>query len=416
MPELDLIVDRELQAEIKVIGVGGSGSNAIDRMIDAGLEGVTFIVLNTDAQSLKNCKAPTTQQIGEKITKGLGAGGNPDIGRKAAEESRQIIGELLEGAEMVFVTCGMGGGTGTGAAPVVAEIAKELGALTVGIVTRPFSFEGRKRGIQAQDGIDKMRDAVDTLIVIPNDKLLEITEDSVPLKESFLMADDILRKGVTGITGLILNPGLINLDFNDVKAVMYESGNAIIGLGEESGENRAVRAIENAINSPLLECSIEGAKGVLINFTGSNNMTLHEINRAAELVHNRVDPDANIIFGAQVDERSGDKVRVMLLATGFMATRPSTLRSNVTTQKIEKKVSSIAPPPAQLPPQQAQFQSNAQGISQKPQINILAEEERTRMVADDPKPSFTRPAPRQIPALSDDDIDVPTFLRRTKKP
>jgi len=314
---LDFDVELEQYANIKVIGIGGGGNNAINRMIDAGLKGVEFITVNTDAQALYMSKADKKIQIGEKLTKGLGAGANPEIGRKAAEESKNEIEECLKGADMIFITAGMGGGTGTGAAPVIAEIAKNMGILTVGVVTKPFSFEGKKRMANAQEGIKNVKNNVDTLITIPNDRLLSIAEKKTSMIEAFRMADDVLRQGVQGISDLIAVPGLINLDFADVKTIMMGTGLAHMGIGRGSGENRAVEAAKQAIQSPLLETSIEGAKGVLLNITGGPNMGLLEINEAAELISSAADPDANIIFGAVIDEKLQDDIVITVIATGF---------------------------------------------------------------------------------------------------
>ncbi|MDH7498337.1 MAG: cell division protein FtsZ [Syntrophomonadaceae bacterium] len=304
-------------ADIKVVGIGGGGNNAINRMIEAGLKGVEFIAVNTDAQALYLSRAEKKIQIGEKLTKGLGAGANPEIGRKAAEESADEIKKALQGADMVFVTAGMGGGTGTGGAPVIAQIAKESGALTVGVVTRPFQFEGRKRGSQADKGISELKERVDSLITIPNDRLLQVIDRHTSINEAFRIADDILRQGVQGISDLIAVPGLINCDFADVKTVMLNTGSALMGIGVASGENRAVEAARAAISSPLLETSIDGARGVLFNITGDANLTLFEVNEAAEIISQAADPEANIIFGAVVDERVGGEVRVTVIATGF---------------------------------------------------------------------------------------------------
>lgn len=304
-------------ANIKVIGVGGGGSNAVNRMITAGLKGVSFISVNTDLQALRLSLAEVQLQIGAKLTKGLGAGANPEIGRAAAEESREEIHKALQGGDMVFVTAGMGGGTGTGAAPIVAEVAKELGALTVGVVTRPFSFEGRKRASQAEAGIEELRGKVDTLIVIPNDRLLQVVDRQTSITEAFRIADDVLRQGVQGISDLIAVPGLINLDFADVKTIMLNTGSALMGIGRASGEKRAVEAARMAISSPLLETSIEGAKGVLLNITGGSNLGLFEVNEAAEIIASSADPEANIIFGAVIDETLEDEIRVTVIATGF---------------------------------------------------------------------------------------------------
>lgn len=304
-------------ARIKVIGVGGGGNNAVNRMISAGLKGVEFIGINTDAQALQMSRAAEKIQIGIKLTKGLGAGANPEIGHNAAEESRDEIAKMLMGADMVFVAAGMGGGTGTGAAPVVAEIAREIGALTVGVVTRPFSFEGRKRAMQAERGILELRDKVDTLITIPNDRLLQVVDKHTTVQEAFRIADDVLLQGVQGISNLITIPGLINLDFADVKTIMHDTGSALMGIGQASGENRAVDAARKAISSPLLETSIEGAKGVLLNITGGPNLTLLEVNEASEIVGEAADQEANIIFGAVIDENLKDDLRVTVIATGF---------------------------------------------------------------------------------------------------
>ncbi|HBT20105.1 MAG TPA: cell division protein FtsZ [Peptococcaceae bacterium] len=304
-------------AKIKVVGVGGGGSNAVNRMIEANLQGVEFICINTDVQALRLSKAENRLQIGAKLTRGLGAGADPEIGRKAAEESKEEINQNLQGADMVFVTAGMGGGTGTGAAPIVAEIAKELGALTVGVVTRPFTFEGRKRAEQAEQGIQELKDKVDTLIVIPNDRLLQVVDRQTSITEAFRVADDVLRQGVQGISDLIAVPGLINLDFADVKTIMKNTGSALMGIGRASGEKRAVEAANMAISSPLLETSIEGAKGVLLNITGGSDLGLFEVNEAAETIAEAADPDANIIFGAVIDESIGDEIVVTVIATGF---------------------------------------------------------------------------------------------------
>lgn len=315
MLELDMDLDRF--AAIKVIGVGGGGNNAVNRMIAAGLHGVEFITVNTDAQALMHSQAAYRIQIGEKLTKGLGAGANPDIGEKAAQESREDIIKALRGADMVFVTAGMGGGTGTGAAPVVAECAKEVGALTVGVVTKPFSFEGRRRQAQAEVGTAKLKEKVDTLITIPNDRLLQVADKRTSMIDAFRIADDVLRQGVQGISDLIAVPGLINLDFADVKTIMTDTGSALMGIGYGSGDNRAVAAAEAAIKSPLLETSIEGAKGVLLNITGGPSLGLLEVNEAAAIISDAVDPEANIIFGAVIDENFQDEVRVTVIATGF---------------------------------------------------------------------------------------------------
>lgn len=304
-------------ATIKVIGVGGAGNNAINRMIESGIKGVEFIAVNTDNQALQRSKASTRIQIGEKLTRGLGAGANPDIGAQAAEESKSEVAEALRGADMVFVTAGMGGGTGTGAAPIVAATARELGILTIGVVTKPFTFEGKKRLTQAERGVTALKEKVDTLVVIPNDKLLQVIDRKTSIIEAFKMADDILRQGVQGISDLISTPGLINLDFADVKTVMLNTGMAHMGIGRASGENRAEDAAKEAIQSPLLETSIEGARGVIINITGGNDLGLQEANTAAELVQRSVDPEANIIFGVVTDESLDDEIIITVIATGF---------------------------------------------------------------------------------------------------
>lgn len=318
---LEFDTNSDQLATIKVIGVGGGGNNAVNRMIDHGVEGVEFIAVNTDAQALNLSKAEVKLQIGEKLTRGLGAGANPEIGKKAAEESREQIEEVLKGADMVFVTAGKGGGTGTGAAPVIAEIAKEVGALTVGVVTRPFSFEGIRRQRQAKAGIESLKECVDTLIVIPNDRLLEIVDKNTPMLEAFREADNVLRQGVQGISDLIAKPGLINVDFADVKTIMSNKGSALMGIGVASGENRAVEAAKKAISSPLLETSIDGAKGVLMNISGGPSLSLFEVQEAADLVTSAADEDVNVIFGNVINENLKDEVVVTVIATGFDDTK-----------------------------------------------------------------------------------------------
>ncbi len=320
MLELDASLDQF--AVIKVVGVGGGGNNAVNRMIDAGLRGVDFIAVNTDAQALAGSKARQRIQIGEKLTKGLGAGADPSVGQKAAEESREQLLTAMRGADMIFITAGMGGGTGTGAGPIVAEVAKEAGALTVGVVTKPFTFEGAKRQAYAQAGTEELRSKVDTLITIPNDRLLQVVDKKTSVLEAFRMADDVLRQGVQGISDLIMVPGLINLDFADVRTVMSETGSALMGIGVSGGETRAQEAAMAAISSPLLETSIEGARGVLLNITGGPELTLFEVNDAAAVIMQAVDPEANIIFGAVIDEAMGDRVRVTVIATGFPGQEP----------------------------------------------------------------------------------------------
>ena len=310
-------------ANIKVIGVGGGGNNAVNRMVDNQIKGVQFLAVNTENQVLELSKADVTIQIGEKVTKGLGAGANPQIGEEAAQESREEITKALEGADMVFVTAGMGGGTGTGAAPIVAECAKEVGALTVGVVTKPFAFEGKRRRAAAEKGIEFLTQKVDTIIVIPNDKLLQVVDKKCTITDAFSKADDVLRQGIKGISDLIQIPGLINLDFADVKTIMTEQGEALMGIGVGEGENRAADAAKMAINSPLLETSIDGAKGILLNITGSSNLSLFEINEAAEIISDAADPDANIIFGSVIDENLGDKVQITVVATGFNSSAKS---------------------------------------------------------------------------------------------
>ncbi len=304
-------------AVIKVIGIGGGGVNAVNRMIDAGLKGVEFIAVNTDAQALLMSDADIKLDIGRELTRGLGAGSDPEVGRQAAESHREELEEIIKGADMVFITAGKGGGTGTGAAPVVAEIAKGMGALTIGVVTRPFSFEGRRRSVQAETGIPKLKEKVDTQIVIPNDRLLTVANEKTSVLNAFKMADEVLLQGVSGITTLITTPGLINTDFADVKMVMANAGSALMGIGQASGENRAVVAAKTAISSPLLEAAIDGARGILLNITGSSDLGLFEINAAAEIIQGVAHQDANIIFGTVIDDEMGDEVKVTVIAAGF---------------------------------------------------------------------------------------------------
>ena len=335
--------DQVGMANIKVVGVGGAGNNGVNRMIDIGIKSVEFIAVNTDKQALNTSKADKKLQIGEKLTRGLGAGADPEVGKCSAEESKAEIAEALKGADMVFVTAGMGGGTGTGAAPIVAEISKEMGILTVAVVTKPFPFEGKRRMLQAEAGIEELKQNVDTLIVIPNEKLLQVVEKQTGLTEAFKMSDNVLRQGVQGISDLITIPGLVNLDFADVKTIMLNAGIAHIGIGVASGERRAQEAARQAIHSPLLETSIEGAKGVIINITGGEDLGLHEVNTAAELVQRSVDPEANIIFGTVTDPDMKDEIKITVIATGFE--KNETISSigvdNIVSKTWEKKINSI---------------------------------------------------------------------------
>ena len=323
-------------AVIKVIGIGGGGVNAVNRMIDAGLRGVEFVAINTDAQALLMSDADVKLDIGRDLTRGLGAGSDPDVGRAAAEAHREEIEELINGSDMVFITAGEGGGTGTGAAPVIAEIAKSLGALTIGVVTRPFQFEGRRRAVQADNGIQRLKEKVDTLIVIPNDRLLTVANDKTSLVNAFKMADEILLQGVAGITNLITTPGLINTDFADVKMILTSAGSALMGIGIASGDNRAVIAAKDAISSPMLEAAIDGARGILLNITGPSSMGLFEVNAAAEVVHGVAHQDANIIFGTVIDDEMGDEIKVTVIAAGFERWDASSGSSSVGTRSASR--------------------------------------------------------------------------------
>ncbi|MEU6011066.1 cell division protein FtsZ [Streptomyces sp. NPDC056112] len=395
-------------AVIKVIGVGGGGVNAINRMIEVGLKGVEFIAINTDAQALLMSDADVKLDVGRELTRGLGAGANPAVGRKAAEDHREEIEEVLKGADMVFVTAGEGGGTGTGGAPVVANIARSLGALTIGVVTRPFTFEGRRRANQAEDGIAELREEVDTLIVIPNDRLLSISDRQVSVLDAFKSADQVLLSGVQGITDLITTPGLINLDFADVKSVMSEAGSALMGIGSARGDDRAVAAAEMAISSPLLEASIDGARGVLLSISGGSDLGLFEINEAAQLVSEAAHPEANIIFGAVIDDALGDEVRVTVIAAGFDGGQPPARRDNVLG-------SSSTPPPARReePAPVRQPESRPTFGS----LGSVTPKEEPEPVAPEPvqdlppvTPPIT-PSPRSYSDSAAEELDVPDFLK-----
>jgi cell division protein FtsZ len=381
-------------AVIKVVGVGGGGTNAVNRMIDAGLRGVEFVACNTDAQALQMCDADIKINIGGEVTRGLGAGANPEVGHAAASESRDEIRDALKGADMVFVTAGEGGGTGTGAAPVIAEIAKgEIGALTVGVVTRPFSFEGSQRMRQAEDGINRLREVVDTLVVIPNDRLLGLVEKRTSILDAFRSADNVLRQGVQGITDLITIPGLINLDFADVRTVMHDAGTALMGIGQSGGETRAGEAAKQAISSPLLEDSVEGATGILLNITGGRELGLFEVNEAAEIVQQAADGDANIIFGAVIDEDMGDEIRVTVIATGFDKSRAARQAAASQPARSERQ-------PDRGPDRDRDRPSDRGGRSERPRRG--REDDRA------PRPGRSTSSSLEI---GDDDIDIPAFLR-----
>ncbi|MFI5985731.1 cell division protein FtsZ [Streptomyces sp. NPDC051555] len=393
-------------AVIKVIGVGGGGVNAINRMIEVGLKGVEFIAINTDAQALLMSDADVKLDVGRELTRGLGAGANPAVGRKAAEDHREEIEEVLKGADMVFVTAGEGGGTGTGGAPVVANIARSLGALTIGVVTRPFTFEGRRRANQAEDGIAELREEVDTLIVIPNDRLLSISDRQVSVLDAFKSADQVLLSGVQGITDLITTPGLINLDFADVKSVMSEAGSALMGIGSARGDDRAVAAAEMAISSPLLEASIDGARGVLLSISGGSDLGLFEINEAAQLVSEAAHPEANIIFGAVIDDALGDEVRVTVIAAGFDGGQPPARRDNVIGAASTKR-EEPAPPVRAAEPVRPAF-GGLGSVTSREDVQVPVE----------PAPVETSiPVAPQVPTARPyqdspaEELDVPDFLK-----
>ncbi|EAF8829982.1 cell division protein FtsZ [Listeria monocytogenes] len=388
---LEFDTSSESLATIKVIGVGGGGNNAVNRMIEHGVQGVEFISVNTDAQALNLAKAETKLQIGTKLTRGLGAGAVPEIGKKAAEESREQIEEALKGSDMVFVTAGMGGGTGTGAAPVIAQIAKEMGALTVGVVTRPFGFEGPKRTKQALTGTEAMKEAVDTLIVIPNDRLLQIVDKNTPMLEAFREADNVLRQGVQGISDLIAVPGLINLDFADVKTIMTNRGSALMGIGIATGENRAAEAAKKAISSPLLETSVDGAKGVLMNITGGSNLSLYEVQEAAEIVSSASDEDVNMIFGSVINDEFKDELIVTVIATGF---------------DEEKQAQ-----------QQAQANRRPNQSIQVNRPNYAVQDEQQNDYAQNAPQQANAPVHEQQaePQQNSSDVDVPAFIRNRNR-
>ncbi len=369
-------------AVIKVVGVGGGGVNAVNRMIDAGLKGVEFIAVNTDAQALLMSDADVKLDIGRELTRGLGAGSDPEIGRQAAEDHRVEIEQALTGADMVFITAGKGGGTGTGAAPVIAAVAKSLGTLTIGVVTRPFSFEGRRRSVQAEQGIQRLKEAVDTLIVIPNDRLLTVSNEKTSVLNAFKMADEVLLQGVQGITDLITTPGLINTDFADVRMIMRDAGSALMGIGYARGDNRAVTAARAAISSPLLEASIEGARGILLNISGGSDLGLFEVNEAAEIIHGVAHPDANIIFGAVIDDEMGDEIRVTVIAAGFDRWDEGREKPTTVSTTAPRPASGARPTPATAAPRGAR--------DQRPIADVFAD------VDDDAEP---------------DEFDVPDFLK-----
>lgn len=414
-------------ANIKVIGVGGGGSNAVNRMIDEGMGGVEFIAVNTDSQALLLSKAKTRVRIGDKLTRGLGAGGNPEVGRKAAEESSDEIYEVLRGSDMVFITCGMGGGTGTGAAPIVAAAARELGALTIGVVTRPFTFEGARRIQTAEAGIESLKGQVDTLIVIPNDRLLQIVDKRASLQSAFAMADDVLRQGIQGISELITVPGLINLDFNDVRTIMSEGGAALMAVGRATGEDRSRVAAEHAISSNLLDVTIDGARGILFNVTGGPNMSLFEVNEAAAIIKETAHPDVNLIFGAVIDENMGDEIRITVIATGFDRDRVVRRPTTTTSQQSSGWVSSSSSQhshqshQAYQAPQQPVYQPVEPQPPQQPQQPLTPPPPPQAVERQVQQPPSQQPksSPQQPPRVpprgldnSDDDLEIPTFLRK----
>lgn len=426
MEELNEFVPGESFAQIKVIGVGGGGGNAVNRMISEGLAGVEFISVNTDNQALMLSRAKTRVRIGDKLTRGLGAGGNPEIGRKAAEESADELYEVLRGADMVFIACGMGGGTGTGASPVIAQIAKELGALTIGVVTKPFSFEGPRRLQGAEAGIEALKSQVDTLIVIPNDRLTQIADKRATLQQAFSLADDVLRQGIQGISELITVPALINLDFADVRTIMSEGGAALMAIGRATGDDRARAAAENAISSNLLDVTIDGARGILFNITGGSDMTLFEINESAAIIQQSAHPEVNLIFGAQIDESMGDEIRITVIATGFEQSRVSrgTLAQPVRTQpQPQSRTQQNQQPPQQQRPAQPfqqpemqpqQYQQRPPQPAQQPPAQQQPPPAAPQQPAQPPQ---TPPA--QGPEYSgrvydEDDIEIPTFLRKRR--
>jgi cell division protein FtsZ len=381
-------------AQIKVVGVGGGGSNAVNRMIEEGLVGVDFLAINTDAQALLLSEAPTRVRIGDKLTRGLGAGGDPDIGRKAAEESSDELYQVLDSADMVFITAGIGGGTGTGAAPVISRIAKEVGALTIGVVTRPFSFEGSRRQQTAQQGIELLKEQVDTLIVIPNDRLLQIVDKKMNLQDAFRVADDVLRQGIQGISELITVPGLINLDFADVRTIMSEGGAALMAVGRASGEDRARKAAEMAISSQLLDVTIDGARGILFNVTGGSDMTLFEVNEAAAIIKETAHPDVNLIFGAVVDPNMGDEIRLTVIATGFeQPSVPQARRQAPRRQPVAAEVGASA-----------LFAGRGDGPG----------ESQRQPAGAGPGATTVQPEPFPVQAFDKEDLDVPAFLRRRR--
>lgn len=390
-------------AQIKVVGVGGGGGNAVNRMINEGLGGVEFIAINTDNQALMLSQAKTRVRIGDKLTRGLGAGGNPEIGRKAAEESQDELYEVLRGADMVFIACGMGGGTGTGASPTIAQISKELGALTIGVVTKPFSFEGARRSQAAEAGIEALKTEVDTLIVIPNDRLAQIADKRATLQQAFSLADDVLRQGIQGISELITVPALINLDFADVRTIMSEGGAALMAVGRATGDDRARASAEDAISSSLLDVTIDGARGILFNITGGPDMTLFEINEAAAIIKESAHPDVNLIFGAQVDESMGDEVRITVIATGFEQSRVA--KNILARHPVQQQ-------PRQQPRQPApQQQSAAQPQQQAPSQEQPPAQPQQQASQEQPPAQ----QPQQQPVVYDEDnIDIPAFLRKRR--
>ncbi len=397
----------ESMAVLRIVGVGGGGTNAVNRMIAEGISGVDFVVVNTDNQSLILSEAPVRVRIGDKLTRGLGAGGNPERGEKAASESLDELYQVLQGSDMVFITAGMGGGTGTGAAPIVAKAAREQGALTIGVVTRPFLFEGSKRANAAEQGIEQLRECVDTLIVIPNDRLLELTDKRMSLTESFRMADDVLRQGIQGITELITTPGLINLDFADVRAVMSEGGAALMAVGRASGENRAKIAAEQSVSSQLLEVTIDGARGILFNITGGPGMTLFEVNQAAAIIRERAHPDANMIFGAVIDENMNDEIRITVIATGFERnpTHRQLISSAVRTDQQARGTALEKKPVNTAKPKRESKSREPQPVAAEP-VNGKPKREKV-----DGSPTVQN-AVETPPRFSPNNLDIPAFLRR----